>query len=850
MWRLTLKNLRARKLRLITTSIAIALGVAFMAGSLVLTDTIGKTFNDLFASVYKSTDAVVRGQAPFEVNEAEGEEAPRPLIDQSLIAVVQNVPGVKLAEGSIQGYTQVVDKSGKVVGNPGGGAPTFGGIWSNSELNAFQLSEGRAPKADNEVVVDAGTAKNGKLAVGDEVTVLTAVAPEKVKIVGIARFGQVDSPAGAGYVSYTFATAQRLMSAPGKINQIEVVADSGVTQQEIRDRIAKVVPSNDEVVTGATITKEQQDTLKENLKFFNILLLVFSGIALIVGAFVINNTFSILVAQRLREMALLRAIGASRRQVLRSLLLESFIVGLVASLLGLVLGVGVAAGLRSLFGAFGLDLPPGNLIITPNTVIVSLLVGTVISVVSAAAPARKASKVPPIAAMRDVAFDTSHRSRSRIAIGILLAGAGVSTLLLGLFSDVGKGLYMVGGGALLTLFGVAALGPIIARPASRVIGFPLPRIKGMTGSLARENAMRNPKRTAATAAALMIGVALVTFITVFVDSAKASIDKTIDKSFGGDFVVQGPQTFLGGLSPALGQEIAALPEVKASSPLRGLQTEINGEPHFIVAIDPKPFEGIFDPVVTEGNLAALDTKQIAVQTDVAKSHGWKLGDEVPMKFQDGVSQQFKVVAIYKDSNVLNGYAIGLPAYNANVTTAFDYEVLVAKADNVSVDVARAAVEKAAAAYPTAKVLDQTQFKQMFKDQVNLLLAIFYVLLGLAVLIALLGIANTLALSIFERTRELGLLRAVGMTRRQLRSMVRWESVIIALFGTVLGLLVGVFFGTSLVKALNEEGITELVIPWGSVALIAVIAAAAGIVAAILPARRASRLDVLKAIVTT
>jgi putative ABC transport system permease protein len=543
-------------------------------------------------------------------------------------------------------------------------------------------------------------------------------------------------------------------------------------------------------------------------------------------------------------MALMRAIGASRRQVLGSVLLEAVIVGLIASVVGLVVGIGVAAGLKALLAGFGIDIPAGGIVLLPRTVVVALVAGLFVSVASAVFPARRASKVPPIAAMRDVAHDTSGHSRRRVVIGIAVVALGAAAIAAGLVG--GAAIAAVGLGAMLVFVGVAILGPVIAGPVARVIGAPLPRFKGMAGTLARENAMRNPKRTSATAAALMIGVGLVGFITIVASSTKASIDDVLSDTFTGDVVIDSGSFGFGGLPPELAERVAALPEVEAASGIRFTPAEIDGSAQTIFSADPQAVSAIVDVGVIEGDLAALDAGGIAVLDEKAEDEGLSIGDTVTVSFTEG-DQQLEVRAIYTEQQLAGTWFVGQPVIEAGVADQADLQVYVKVAEGVSTADALPAIEAVAADFPTAEVQDEAEYIESQSGQIDQILNLIYVLLALAVIIALMGIANTLALSIFERTRELGLLRAVGMTRRQLRATVRWESVIIALFGTALGLVIGLFFGWAIVQALADEGFTAFVVPGGQLAVVALIAALAGVVAAILPARRASRLDVLEAI---
>jgi putative ABC transport system permease protein len=845
--RTTFKSLAAHKFRLFATSLAVMLGVAFMAGTLVLTDTIQKTFDDLFSDIYDDTDAVVRAEGAFD---SAGIEQ-RGRLDASLLDTVSNVDGVDVAQPDIRGYAQLVDKDGDAVGDPETGPPTLGGNWIDSEeLNGFEISDGSPPSADDEVVIDKKSADDTGYRVGDTAQVLVKGGPQDVTIAGIAQFGDADSPGGASFVLFTLDAAQRLIAEPDKFDSILVIADDGISPTEIVQRIAPELPTGTEAVTGAEVTQESQDEIKQSLSFFNTFMFVFAAIALLVGGFIIFNTFFITVAQRTRENALLRALGAKKRQVLVSVLVEALAVGLIASVVGIGLGILVAAGLKTLLATFGFELPGGGIVLTATTVVISLVAGVGVTLVAAISPARRAGKVPPVAAMREVAVgSTGYGSRQRIIVGCGLLVLGGAALGYGLFGSAGSPILLVGVGVLLVFFGVAALGRTVALPLSRSIGWPLPRLFGIRGRLARENAMRNPRRTAATASAVMIGVGLVAFISIFAASAKASFGTVIDRAFTGDFVITSPAGLAGGgLDPELADSLNELPEVDAAGAIRAGVAEIDGSATQLLAASDEAFDVVdVDPVA--GSPADLGADTIAVFEDVAKDKNLSLGDTVPVVFKDTGGQELTVAMIYGESQPAGDWLLGTETYEANVDDQYDYQVFVRKADGVDTPTARAAIEQVADGYPGAKVVDQSGYEAdqtMFIDQ---LLNLIYVMLLLAIFIALLGIANTLALSIIERTRELGMMRAVGMTRSQLRSMIRWESVIIAIQGTLLGIVVGVFFGWALVTALSDEGIETFRLPVATLLVIVVLAALAGVLAAVWPARRAAKLDVLRAVVT-
>jgi putative ABC transport system permease protein len=844
-------GLLARKFRLVATALAVTLGVAFMAGTLVLTDTFGQTFNDLSAGVYKGTDAVVRATSAFTGPQFTGEQ--RPFVDASLVGTLSRVPGVAAAEGSAYGYTRLIGKNGKALGNPANGAPTLGGNWNQvATLNPWHLLAGHAPQGPGQVVIDKKSATDGHLGVGDFTTVLVLGPPQRVQVVGIIGFGAADSPAGASVVLFTTPVAQRLVAAPGKYTSIFFVAKPGISQQQVVSNLRQALPHGLEAITGATMISETQNSFAKALAFFNTFLLIFAVVALLVGAFMIFNTFSITVAQRTRENGLMRALGASRRQVLGQVLAEAVVVGIIASVIGLAAGVAVAFGLKAMLAALGFGIPASGIVFTPRTALVAGLAGLTVTMVAAVSPARKAAKVPPVAAMQEMtAGSTGYGSKERVMVGSAVLVLGVATLLTGLFTDIASRVLVVGAGALLVFFGVSVLGRTVSLPLSRAVGAPLPRLRGVTGQLARQNAMRNPKRTAASASALMIGVGLVGFITILASSSTASVNSAIDRGFAGDIVIDSGGGLMGGVDPGLARKLGHLPQVQAATGLAIGIAQVNGKVEQLSGVDPAAASKIFDVSPVQGSITGLGRDGIAVYEDVAASQHLKLGSTIPVLFKDTGRQMLTVALIYGEATGAPAprYFLGNQAFNANFPVRYDSRVFVKKAPGVSTAAALAAVRGVATRYSGTTVMDQAAFKADQAKPIQQMLSLVYALLALAILIALLGIGNTLALSIFERTRELGVMRAVGMTRRQLRAMVRWESVIIALQGTVLGLLIGVFFGWALVLAMRNQGITEFSVPVLSLVIVVVLAALAGAVAAIWPSRRAAKLNILRAIVT-
>ena len=847
MWRVTLTGVVAHRLRYALTALAVLLGVAFIAGTFVLTDTINATFNGLYSQIYQGTGAVVRAKQPF--NPGTNFTSQRQRIDASLATTMREVPGVRAVSLGIDGYAQLVGPNGKPIGMASNGPPTLGEAWTGvAALNPLRLLPGgHPPRTSSQVVIDKHSADVGHFKVGDNVVVLTQLPPARYTITGIATWGSADSPLGATITAFTPATAARVLGQPGKADSINVEAAPGVSQSQLVSRLRTVIHDPKlEVVSGQAVTVEGQQTIHQALSFIDVFLLVFAFIALFVGSFVIFNTFSIIVAQRMRELALLRAVGASRAQVMASVLGESLVIGVLASAAGMAAGIGLAVVLKAALAALGFDLPATGLVVSLRTVIVSLVVGILITLVSAVAPARRAGRIPPVAAMQDVAAEPRQLSAWRAARGAVLTAAGAVVLGWGLFANTGNRVLPVGAGAVAVFVGIAILGPFVARPISRLLGAPL--AAAATGQLARQNAMRNPSRTAATAAALMVGVTLVSLMTIVASSMKASVNGIINSALRADYTISSGGIAGGssGLSPSIERSLGALPQVSVVAGIRSGVVQLYGKSTPVVATDPVK-AWLFDIGVTQGRLASMTSTGIGVSTQVAASHHLTIGSPVTVTFPTTGRKTYTVQVIYKVRELAGDYVLPLAAAQANFPQALDADVFVKLAPGVSASAGRRAIEGALASYPNAALMDEVQYKAQQAQQVNQLLNLVYGLLALAVIIALIGIANTLALSIYERTHELGLLRAVGTTRGQLRSIVRQESLLISLLGAIEGLVLGMLFGWAIVAAMHSQGITQLVFPVAQLVVLAVLAGLAGIVAAIVPSRRAARLDVLRAV---
>ena len=841
MWRTTLKSLNAHKRRLLATSTAVMLGVAFLAATLVLGDTMTAGFSAMFADANEGTDALVRSDV--EVGDAELTE--RGTLDTALVERVAAVDGVDLAVPRIEGSGRIVGSDGDPLG--GNGPPTLAGNWvDDTRLSPYDLAEGRAPAAPGEVVIDRASARNGDLAVGDTTTIRVP-DPVEATVVGIATFGDADSQGPVTYAAFTTEyAAEVLMPAPGIVSEIAVAAEPGVSQAELVDRIDGVLPDGVESLTGAELTSEMEDLIEQDfLGFFKTFLLVFAGIALVVAAFSIYNTFSILLAQRSRESALLRALGASRGQVLRSITVEALAVGLVASIGGVLAGVGLAAGLLALLEATFTDLPGDGLVLGASPIVTGVVVGVTVTLAASIAPALRASRIAPLEALRAAAVDRSGASWVRGVLGGLAALGGGALTIAG---ATGGSVSQAGVGALAVVVGVVMLGPVVARPAAGALGAPQAARPGMSGTLARRNSMRNPRRTAGTASALMIGVAVVSLFTVVAASIKQSIDDTVDAQFAGDLVIV--EDFWGaGLSPELGPAVEALPEVDAVAAMGNAPAAGRRQGHGGRHGRPRLGRRHARPRRAGGVGRRPRRRRVAVSADYAESHDLGLGDELAVTYADGTSAQPTVGAVYADGDLMGELVMPKAAYLPHTTRATDVTVLIGLADGVSPADAEPVIQDVADGLGSPDVQTAGEFTDSVAGQVDQMLTVVYGLLVLAIIIALMGIANTMSLSIHERTRELGLLRAVGQSRRQLRAMVRGEALTVALFGTVGGVGLGLFLGWAMVEALADEGFTSYAVPTTSLAVVLALGALVGVVAALRPARRAARLDILEAIAT-
>lgn len=850
MLRVTLRNLLARKVRLLLSAFAIVLGVAFVAGSLVFTDTMSASFDSIVSG--SVSDSTVRPKSLDANSVGSSFNIDDRTISAATVAELRKTPGATRVDPSVQGAGLfVVRKDGKLLG--GTGAPTLTFNYSDAPNADGQqmvtVKTGHPPMNSGEVAIDRRSADTAGYKLGDYVTMVTAGATARftAKLVGYADFvgGGI---AGATLVFLDTKTTQKLfVGGKDAYTSVGLTAAPGVSQQQLTAAVAKELPPGFEAITGQKAADEAKGFIDTVLGFLNTFLLVFAGIALVVGTFLIINTFSILVAQRSRELALLRALGASRRQVMRSVRFEAFIVGLIGSTLGLLLGFGLAAGLKLIFAQVGLDLSGSPLVFKPRTAIVAYVVGIVVTVFAAWLPARRAARIAPVAAMRDDVAMPESSIRRRSIIGSLLCLGGAGFLLTGLFGsfDGNRTTAMVGAGALGILIGVALLSPILGRPVLNVLGFGYRKTYGMVGNLATENSLRNPRRTAATASALMIGLTLVTMMSILGASINKSIDVGVTKEFTSDYLVSNAvgEPF----SATIGQKIAKIDGVGATAAVQSTVFKIKGSTVFATAVDATEINRIYKLKYLHG-VKTLATGQIALTKDTASKYGVKVGDSLTLKFASGPLKA-TVAGIYDKTYVVGPVMVPFSTVTAAKLKRVDSNISVNAAAGVDKVALGKKIERVTKNFPTVTVQNKKDFADAQRSQVNQLLYLIYALLGLAIIIAALGIVNTLALSVIERTREVGLLRAVGMSRRQLRRMVRLEAVAIAVLGAVLGIGLGLIFGVVLQRAVADQGITNLAIPWVRLIAFVIVSALVGILAAVMPARRAAKLNVLNAIGT-
>ena len=853
----TLRGIAGRKIRSLLTALAIVLGIAMVSGTYVLTDTFQKAFNSIFTESYTGTDAVVSGKKLLEFS-----SSGRAPVPESVLAEIQALPEVDAATGGIfdiqnnSNPAQLVDADGKKIGGKGG-APTFGVGLDSSELrfSPLKLTTGAWATGPDEVVIDANTASNEGYSIGDTIGVAALGPVEQYEITGVATFGSVDSIGGATFAVFDVPTAQALFRKEGHFDSISIAARKGTTPEQLVQKLEPLVPATAEVQTGAAQASADAKTTNDDIGFITYFLLGFGGVALFVGAFVIFNTLSITVAQRTREFATLRTLGGSRRQVLVSVVVEGFVIGLLASVVGLFLGLGVGKGLNSLFVAMGIDLPQAGTVFATRTVVVSLIVGTTVTVLASIVPALRATRVPPISAVREGSTPPPSRFApyapyvALVTIAFAIVSLGVGLFVSGLQTPVL--LLLLGVGTIALFLGVALMASRLVKPLAAIVGWPALRFGGMAGELARENSIRNPSRTASTAAALMIGLALVTVVAVLGDALRNSTEGAVREQVSADYVVASQNGF-DPFPAAVGDAVGSTAGVETASDVRYDQALANGSSEAnVTGVDPRTIATFYAFDWTQGSdatLGELGTDGAIVTKAFAEDEGLAVGDRFPIGTASGKTVDVAVRGIYDPSELaalLGAVTISRQTFDAAFPRPRNLFTFANVRGDAGGDSARA-LEQTVARFPDAKLHTESSFVSSRTKEFRLILNLLYVLLAFSVVVSLFGMVNTLVLSVFERTRELGMLRAVGMTRKQARSMIRHESVITALIGAALGIPLGIFLSLLMTQALSQYGV-EFSLPVLPLAVFTLVAIVAGVLAAILPARRASRLNVLEAL---
>lgn len=843
MFRTALRNVLAHKARLLMTVLAVMLGVAFVSGTLVFTDTLGNAFRNQSAKSYDDVAVAVETYAG-------GRDEKTPGLDEATLDKIRTVDGVASVTGRVNGFAGVADPDGKLIGNG----------WSNTGANfapgkdgkdgAYDFTQGSGPVKNGQIALDKDTASKGKYRVGDPVRVATNGPVKEYTLSGVFTTEDGAVNAGGSLVLFDTATAQKLYLKPGVFQNATVAAAAGASDQKLLDAITPLLPKEATAQTGKALADEQAEQIESGLSSLNAMLLAFAGIALFVGIFLIANTFTMLVAQRTRELALMRAIGATRRQVKRSVLIEAAVVGALASVIGFALGLGLATGLRSAMGLLGGKIPAGPLIVSPTAVLSAFAVGIVITILAAWLPARRAAKIAPVAAMSSVHATASVKSLVvRNSIGGVIALLGAVSIVGGAATGGTNGRYLVAAGAFFALIGIIILIPLLSRPVIALVRPAISKLFGVSGKLASQNAVRNPRRTGATASALAIGLTLVTGISVLGVTLGQAIDKMTTDNIRADYMVSMAsgdsldKSALTALSKADG--------VSALSPQQASSLQVDGEYHSASGVTPGDVEKVFALDTVSGSLATLKDGQVAVGSKTAKSNGWKTGDTLPVQFDDEKKGEVTIGALYKENEFLSPFMIPKElADRHSASSRPEIREIWIKADGGASQANEQSIVDALGDNPAMSVMDRQDIRDMFGGFINTALNIMYGLLAMALLIAVLGVVNTLAMSVFERQQEIGMLRAIGLDRAKVKRMIRLEAVVISVFGAVVGVGLGVFLGWAIGQTLAADipGYA-LVIPWDRLAIFLALAGLVGVLASLWPARSAAKLNMLTAIKT-
>jgi putative ABC transport system permease protein len=852
MLRVALKGLAGRKLRALLTAIAIILGVAMISGTYVLTDTINNAFSSIFTQTYKNADAVITAKTAFTNDNGNGVQAPG--FSESLLGKVRALPDVNAAEGSVtDDETKLIGRDDKVISTHGAGSLALSvNPTGDQRFNPLKLTDGQWPSGPNEIAISTNVASGNNYKVGDTIGAAKNGPVQHFRIAGIVTLPGV-SIGSASLAVFDLPTLQKLLGRNGELDVIRVQSKANVPTSQLISQIKPILPPGTQVRNQAAQVKEDKKSVNGFTSFIRYFLLAFGGIALFVGSFVIANTLSITIAQRTREFATLRTLGATRRQVLRSVIVEALVIGILASVTGLFLGLALAKGLKSVFSALGIDLPTAGTVFETRTVVVCLVVGTGITLIASLRPARRATRVPPIAAVREgaelppgrFARFTPYVAAATLVVGVLLLAYGV----LGHHLSTGARLFSLAGGILLLFFGVSANASRVVRPLASFLGWPATRIGGAAGVLARDNTMRNPKRTASTASALMIGLALVTFVAILGQGIRSSFESAVDDLFKADYALTSQDTFTP-LTISAEKAVAKAPGVTTVSGIRAGSAKVFGSVEDLTGADPNLTKVIHLDWKEGSNAVPAELGQTGAFVDdkYAKTNHLHIGSPLSLETPTAKILHVKVDGVFKlpkGGSPFGSVTISNALFDKNYVDPQNEMAFVNIKGGVS-DANTKALNAATASFPDAKIQTHEEFKSNFEKPLNNIIGLLYVLLALSVIVSLFGIVNTLVLTVFERTREIGMLRAVGMTRRQVRRMIRHESIVTSLIGAALGIVVGFFLAILVTHALSDEGIV-FAVPYTSIVFFVIAAIIVGLLAAIWPARRAGKLNVLEAL---
>ncbi|MDH6123100.1 ABC transporter permease [Kitasatospora sp. GP82] len=850
MYRTALRNVLAHKGRLLMTALAILLGTAFVAGTLVFSDTLGQAMKNSYAKSYSDVSVLVTDNSTgmrIGPKGTEGKQSAK--LTDATVRQIAALPGAQDARGVISGFIGVSDKKGNLIGQ----------IWSATGSNyvpgssgkdaRYPLAEGRAPSGAKEIALDKSTAQKAGYHVGDTVRIATNGPAMDVRLAGIVTTDDPQITSGGTLALMDTASAQKLLLTPGQYSSISVQAKPGTAEAALLGEVGKVLPKGDNfrTETGQQLKDDQTRAIATGTNGMKTVLLVFAAISLFVGIFIIANTFTMLVAQRTKELALLRAVGASRRQVTRSVLVEALAIGVIASVAGLLAGIGIGAGMQSLVASMNDGMPTGSLVVAPTTIVVSLVVGVLVTVLSAVIPAVRASRIAPVAAMSSGDQPATQKSLVvRNVIGALITAGGLGLILMGAATKSDAGRMPVGAGVALAMIGIFVLLPLLSRPVIALVGPVLAKLAGTPGKLARQNAVRNPRRTAATAAALTIGLTLVSGLTVLGASVTDVVDRAVTSSMKADYDVA---MATGGLTPELATAIGKAPGVTASSPVNKAYWEFGGTSHSVYGIDAAGFEQLVQPKMLSGSASALKQGQILVDGDMAKKENLSVGSTLKVDYRSGSEGTVTVGGVYEGNAMLSEVVMANAEVAKHETDPYLSDVLVKGADGPTAAL-KQSIKDATGNNPVVEVKTKQDMRDEFNRVITFVLNMMYGLLAMSVLVAVLGVINTLAMSVFERKREIGMLRAIGLDRSGIKRMVRLESVVISLFGAVIGVLLGCFTAWAVNRTLVSSlaGLTT-VVPYGKMLLFLALAGLVGLVAALWPARKASKLDILASIKT-